>query len=72
MEKLVKQKKYIVDANGKRISVILPIDEYEKLLEAWEELEDIQTYDKTKKSQSDFVDANAAFEEIEAYRKKNK
>lgn len=62
MKKSKKQKKYIVDENGKRISVILPIDQYEKLLEAWEELEDIIAYDKAKTSKSEYIYANIAFE----------
>jgi PHD/YefM family antitoxin component YafN of YafNO toxin-antitoxin module len=34
--------RYIVDVNGKRVSVILPVEEYERLLEELEELEDIR------------------------------
>jgi PHD/YefM family antitoxin component YafN of YafNO toxin-antitoxin module len=34
--------RYIVDENGKRVSVILPVEEYERLLEELEELEDIR------------------------------
>ena len=40
---------YLTDENGERVSVVLPIEEYEKLLETEEELEDIlarQTYDR--------------------------
>ena len=33
---------YIVDENGKRVSFILPVEEYERLLEELEELEDIR------------------------------
>jgi PHD/YefM family antitoxin component YafN of YafNO toxin-antitoxin module len=40
--------RYIVDANGKRVSVILPVEEYERLIEALEELEDIRAYDEAK------------------------
>jgi PHD/YefM family antitoxin component YafN of YafNO toxin-antitoxin module len=34
--------RYIVDENGKRMSVILPIEEYERMVEELEELEDIR------------------------------
>jgi mRNA-degrading endonuclease RelE of RelBE toxin-antitoxin system len=34
--------RYIVDENGKHVSVILPVEEYERLLEELEELEDIR------------------------------
>jgi len=39
---------YAVDENGKRVSVILPVEEYERLLEELEELEDIRLYDEAK------------------------
>ena len=40
---------YVVDEQGKRISVVLPVEEYTRLLETEEVLEDIlarQTYDR--------------------------
>jgi PHD/YefM family antitoxin component YafN of YafNO toxin-antitoxin module len=43
--------RYIVDENGKRTGVILPIEEYERLIEELEELEDVlatQAYDEAK------------------------
>jgi PHD/YefM family antitoxin component YafN of YafNO toxin-antitoxin module len=40
--------RYVVDENGKRVSVILDIEEYERLLEELEELEDIRAYDEAK------------------------
>jgi PHD/YefM family antitoxin component YafN of YafNO toxin-antitoxin module len=40
--------RYIVDENGKRVSVILDIQEYERLLEELEVLEDIRAYDEAK------------------------
>ena len=40
--------RYIVDENGKRVSVILPIEEYERLIEALEEFEDTRAYDEAK------------------------
>lgn len=39
---------YIADAEGRRKAVILPIRDYEKLLEARDELEDIRLYDSVK------------------------
>jgi PHD/YefM family antitoxin component YafN of YafNO toxin-antitoxin module len=40
--------RYVVDENGKRVSVILPVEEYERLLEELEELEDFRLYDEAK------------------------
>ena len=34
--------RYVVDENGKRVSVILPVEEYERMVEELEELEDIR------------------------------
>lgn len=42
---------YVVDENGKRISVILPVEEYEHLIEVLEDLEDVRLYDETKAAQ---------------------
>ena len=39
---------FITDEKGKRVSVIIPIEFYDKLLEALEELEDIRLYDEVK------------------------
>jgi hypothetical protein len=39
---------FITNEKGEKISVILPIKEYLKLLEAIEENEDIQLYDEVK------------------------
>jgi PHD/YefM family antitoxin component YafN of YafNO toxin-antitoxin module len=40
--------RYIVDENGKRVSIILPIEEYERLIEILEDLEDVRAYDEAK------------------------
>jgi PHD/YefM family antitoxin component YafN of YafNO toxin-antitoxin module len=41
-------REYIVNEGGKRTRVILDVEEYERLLEAAEELEDIAAYDEAK------------------------
>ena len=43
---------YLVDDNGKRIAVMLPIKEYNKMLDAIEELEDIKAYDLAKNEET--------------------
>ena len=43
--------RYIVDENGNRTGVNLPVEEYERLLEELEELEDVlatRAYDRAK------------------------
>lgn len=40
---------YITDEEGKKISVVLPMDEFEQIMEDLDELEDIRLYDEAKK-----------------------
>lgn len=40
---------YITSEDGKKISVILPLDEYEQILDELDELADIRLYDDAKK-----------------------
>ncbi len=46
---------YITDDNGKKQAVILPIAEYEKLMENLEELEDIKLYDQVKDNNEKYI-----------------
>jgi hypothetical protein len=39
---------FITDGNGKKISAVLPIKQYQQLLEELEDLADIRAYDKAK------------------------
>ena len=43
---LNKSPKFITDKKGKKISVVLPITSYKKLLKELEELDDIRLYDE--------------------------
>jgi PHD/YefM family antitoxin component YafN of YafNO toxin-antitoxin module len=40
--------RYIVDENGKRTGVIPPVEEYERLIDALEDLEDARAADETR------------------------
>jgi hypothetical protein len=40
---------YITDQDGNKTAVVLPINEFEQLLEELEELDDIRLYDEAKK-----------------------
>ena len=39
---------FITDKNGNRISVVIPLTQYKRILEELEELEDIRLYDAVK------------------------
>ena len=41
---------YITDEHGKKVSVVLPMSEFEHLMDELDELEDIKLYDQVKKS----------------------
>ncbi|HEX8332760.1 MAG TPA: hypothetical protein VF622_09055 [Segetibacter sp.] len=40
---------FITNLKGEKKSVVLPVKDFKKLIEAYEELEDIRLYDKVKK-----------------------
>jgi hypothetical protein len=42
--------KFIKNKKGERVSLVLDIKDYEKLMEELEELEDIRAYDEAKQS----------------------
>lgn len=59
---------FVTDNNGNKLAVILPIKEYNKMVDDLEELEDIKRYDAAKKGEQEFIVAEEAFKEIEEKR----
>jgi len=68
---LVKEN-FVTDAKGKKIAVLLPIKDYNKILEELEAMEDIKAYDKAMSRKQEFIPLIQALKEIEAGRKKKK
>jgi gamma-glutamylcyclotransferase (GGCT)/AIG2-like uncharacterized protein YtfP len=66
----MKNTQYITNKKGKKISVVLPIHEYEKILSELDELSDIKAYDKAKSAKLKFMAAEEAFAYIKTKRKK--
>ena len=62
------QTQYVTDDNGEKVALILPYDQYKKMIEDLEELEDIRLYDEAKSEKQEFIDADQAFKEIEESR----
>jgi hypothetical protein len=60
---------FITDNSGHKLAVILPIKDYNKMIEELQDIEDIKAYDNAKKGKQTFVDAKQAFKEIEESRK---
>lgn len=46
---------FITDDKGQKQAIILPIAQYEKLMEELEELEDIKLYDKVKSNKEEYI-----------------
>ena len=59
---------YITDPDGKKISVILPINEYNTLIEELEELDDIRLFDEAKEDKEPSLPIDEAFKIIESKR----
>jgi len=60
---------FITDNSGHKLAVILPIKDYNKMIEELEDLEAVKAYDNAKKGKQEFIDAKQAFNEIEDDRK---
>ena len=62
-------KTYIVDDAGKRVGVLLDMDEYRRILGELEELESMRAFDAAKASKDEAVPFDQAVLEIEQKRK---
>lgn len=60
---------FVTDSKGNKLAVILPIQEYNKLIEELEELADVKSYDKAKAEMEESIPVEEAFEMIERNRK---
>jgi len=61
---------YVTDDNGKKVAVIVPLTEYEKLLDDVDELDAIKAYDKARARKLEFAPAAEVFKSIERKRKR--
>ena len=59
------QENFVVDKNGRKIAVQVPIKVYEKLVADSEELDEIKEYRKAKTHKSDPIPFEQAFKGIE-------
>lgn len=58
-------RQFVTNEKGERIAVVLPLDIYQRLIEAFEELEDIRAYDEAKAADEPAVPFEQAIKEIE-------
>jgi len=59
---------FVTDDHGNKLAVILPIKDYQKMLDDLEEVEDIKLYDEVKSRKEDSM----PFKEYLKKRKRNK
>jgi hypothetical protein len=59
------RQQFIEDSQGKRIAVLMPIDQYNKMLEQLEEIDDIRAYDAAKAKEDEVIPFDKAVKEIE-------
>jgi hypothetical protein len=65
------QTHFITDTKGQKVSAIVPINEYEQMLEQLDELACIKAYDKAKlKKRPGYVPLKEAFKQVEKMHKK--
>lgn len=64
MAESIARERYVVDDEGRRVAVLVPMAEYERLASALEELESIRAYDLAKAAGDEAVPLERALEEI--------
>jgi hypothetical protein len=69
MKQSVKPKRFVTDRRGKKVAVVLAIEDYKKLLAEIEELDAIRAYDAAKASGEEPIPFEKATQEIERSRK---
>ena len=60
--------RFVTNNEGQRIAVILDLEQYEQLLDAAEELEELRAYDEAKASGEEVIPFEQAIREIEQQR----
>ena len=64
-----KERQFVVNERGEKVAVVIGIEEYEKILEELEELDDIRAYDEAKASGETPIPLEQALAEIRRNRK---
>ena len=56
---------YVVDVDGNKKAVVVPMSEWQKILDALEELDDIKAYDEAKSKPSNPIPFEKAIDEMQ-------
>jgi len=62
------RQQFIEDSQGHKIAVLLPIDDYNRMLEQLEEKDAVKAYDDAKASGDEVIPFDQAIKEIEEKR----
>ncbi len=62
------RQQFIEDKQGNRIAVLMPIDQYNKLLDQLEDVSDIRAFDAAKAEKEEIIPFDQAVKEIEKER----
>ena len=68
MPSLSRPTRYVTDAAGNRVAVIVDLEQYEALTEAAEELDALRAYDEAKAANDEALPFEQAIREIEQAR----
>jgi len=66
-----KKTQFVTDQKGNNVAVLIPLNEYEKLLEDLDEINCIKAYDKAKSRSTGFIPASDMFKSVEQKRKRS-
>ncbi len=62
---------FVTDDKGKKVAVLIPLKEYEKMMDELDELACVKIYDSVKESAPEYLPADKAFKAIEKKRKRH-
>jgi PHD/YefM family antitoxin component YafN of YafNO toxin-antitoxin module len=66
---MTRKPQFLINDQGEKVAVVISIEEYEKILEELEDLEDIRAYDEAKASGETGIPLEQALAEIRRNRK---
>jgi PHD/YefM family antitoxin component YafN of YafNO toxin-antitoxin module len=62
---------FVTDEKGKKVAVLVPLKDYQKMIEEVDELNCIKAYDRIKEGKEEYLSAAEAFRNIEKKRRKH-
>jgi len=68
---MISKNQFITDAVGNKVAVVLPLKDYNKMMEELDEYACIKAYDKAKARKQEFVPAADMFKAVEQKRKRH-